>query len=191
MKTKTLLIAIILLACKCPAPAQIQEVFIKTNALYWATTTPNVAAEVALNPKTSLDLAVGYNRFSFNDNKMLRHYLVQPEVRYWFYECFTGMFAGAHLHGGAFNVSGIGPFTKLKENRHEGYFYGAGISIGNQWLLNDRFALEAEFGLGYARVEYDKYRCDKCSAKTGSGHHNYFGPTRLSFSLVYLLWNNI
>ena len=169
--------------------AHAQKVSVKTNALYWATFgTPNLAFELGLGPKTTLDIAGGYNWFTYKDDKKFKHALVQPELRHWFCERFSGTFFGIHLHGGIFNVNQIGPFTKLEENRYEGYFYGAGVGIGHQWILSNRWALETELGVGYARVEYDKFGCEKCAPKTDSGHYNYFGPTRTSLSFVYYLW---
>ena len=165
-----------------------QKVAVKTNALYWATATPNVAVEFGLGSKTTLDVAGGYNWFDFKENKKLKHYLIQPEIRHWFCERFAGTFVGFHLHGGEFNVNKIGPFTTLKENRYEGYFYGAGIAIGHSWILSNRFSFEAELGVGYARIEYDKFGCETCAPKVSSGSYNYVGPTRLSVSLVYNLW---
>lgn len=36
-----------------------QKVAVKTNVLYWATTTPNLGVEFGLGKKTSLELSVG------------------------------------------------------------------------------------------------------------------------------------
>jgi len=186
--TRKIVITLILFVCAASA-VHAQKVSVKTNALYWATYgTPNLAFEFGLGPKLSLDVAGGYNWFAFKDDKKLKHFLVQPELRYWFCERYAGTFLGFHLHGGIFNSNRIGPFTTLKNNRYEGHFYGAGIAIGHQWILSNRWALEAELGLGYARVDYDKFGCDKCAPLIKSGHYNYFGPTRTSVSFVYYLW---
>ena len=179
----------VLLACVCAFTAvKAQKAAVKANALYGATATPNLAFEFGLGSRTSLDVAGGYNWFTFSDNKKLKHYLIQPELRFWFCDRFAGTFLGIHLHAGEFNVNRIGPFTAIENNRHEGYFYGAGIAIGNSWILSNLWGLEAEFGAGYARVRYDRFGCETCAPKTGLGHYDYFGPTRLSISLIYNLW---
>ena len=74
--------------------AKAQDVALKTNGLYWATTTPNVGVEVALSPKYTLELAGAYNPWTFKDDKKMRFWLVQPEVKYWFCEKFEGHFVG-------------------------------------------------------------------------------------------------
>ena len=169
-----------------------QHVGVKNNLLYDATLTPNLGIEIGLGKKTTLDLSGNYNPFVFNDGKHIKHWLVQPELRFWTCERFNGWFFGVHLHGGEFNFAKVRlPFnlyTNLRDNRYEGYYYGGGVSAGYQWMLGKRWNLEATLGLGYARVEYDKYRCADCSPKIGSGSKNYFGPSKAAVSLIYFLF---
>ena len=46
-----------------------QDMAVKTNLLYDATTTFNLGAEFRLAPKWTLDLSANYNPFTFSDNK--------------------------------------------------------------------------------------------------------------------------
>lgn len=127
--------------------AKAQDVALKTNGLYWATTTPNVSVEVALSPKYTLELAGAYNPWTFKDDKKMRFWLVQPEVKYWFCEKFEGHFVGMHLHGAQF----FGGFNK---KRYDGYLAGGGITYGYDWILSPHWNLEAAIGIGYARLWY-------------------------------------
>lgn len=52
---------------------------IKTNALYWATTTANLGFEVGLSKKLTLDVSGNYNPWKFSDHKQIKHWLVQPD----------------------------------------------------------------------------------------------------------------
>ncbi len=169
-----------------------QRAALKNNLIYDATLTPNLSLEIGLAPKTTLDLGAGYNPFTFDDNKKFKHWLAQPELRFWACERFNGFFFGIHAHGGEFNVGGIdlpfGLFEALETNRYEGYFFGAGISIGNQWVLGKRWNLEASIGAGWARYHYDQYECADCGEWLGQDMKKYFGVTRATLSLVYLLW---
>ena len=65
-----------------------QNVALKTNALYWATTTPNLGIEASVGKKSTLQLFYGLNPWkqSGGDQSSLRHWLVMPEYRYWFCE---------------------------------------------------------------------------------------------------------
>lgn len=51
---------------------------IKTNALYWATSTPNLGIEVGLAKKLTLDISGNYNPWKFGDDRQIKHWLVQP-----------------------------------------------------------------------------------------------------------------
>lgn len=156
-----------------------QKVAVKTNVAYWATATMNIGGEFALAPRQTLDLTVNYNPFHFRNNKKIMHWMVQPEWRYWTCRRFMGHFIGVHAHGGKYNGG-------LKKYRYDGWFAGGGFSYGYQWIIGKHWNLEAELGVGYAYMEYDKYLRDKCGRFIDSGHRNYWGPTKLSVSFMYL-----
>lgn len=164
---------------------------IKTNFLYAATLTPNAGIEFALGKKSTMDISGGYNFYKPSSGKQWRHWMVQPEYRYWFCERFNGLFLGGHLLGGQFNFSKIDfPFNvlpDLKDYRYEGEFIGAGVVFGHQWMLGKRFNLEMSIGAGYVRVMYDKFGCNTCGPAVESGNKNYFGPTKAAISLLFFL----
>lgn len=169
-----------------------QNVAVKTNLLYDATTTLNLAAEIGLAPRWTLDLSANYNPFSFSDNKKWKHWMAQPEARYWFCEAFNGHFLGMHLLGGQYNVGNIDIpalpiFPSGKGDRYEGYYYGAGLAYGYQWVLGKRWSIEASLGLGYVRAHYDRYDCPKCGEWKEKGTKNYFGVTKAAVSLIYVI----
>ena len=120
---------------------------------------------------------------------------VQPEVRYWFCDRFSGHFVGVHVHGGQFNIGGLDngikflgtDFSKLSDSRFQGWFAGAGVSYGYDWILSRHWNLEAELGLGYSYTRFDQYRCAGCGKKVATDKaHNYVGITRIALNLVYL-----
>jgi len=168
-----------------------QDLAVKSNLLYDATATVNLGAEIGLAPKWTLDLSANYNGWTFNDNKKWKHWMAQPEARYWFCERFNGHFLGAHLLGGQYNVGGIklpfGIYKGLRDHRYEGYYYGAGLVYGYQWLLGKRWSIEAALGLGYVRAHYDRYECPHCGEWKGDGVKNYLGVTKAAVSLIYII----
>lgn len=169
-----------------------QEVALKTNALYWATTTPNLGVEMSVGRKHTIQLFYGLNpwRQSGGDRRSLRHWLLMPEYRYWFCQSFNGWFLGAHLMGGEFNVSSIhlpfGLFPDLRDHRYEGWYAGGGITIGYQWPLSKHWNIETSVGFGYDYIKYDKFPCKKCGERLKSSHTNYLGPTKAALSLLYV-----
>ena len=164
---------------------------VKSNLLYDAVTTFNLGAEFRLSPYLTLDVSGSYNPWTFSDNKKLKHVSVQPELRYWLYEPFNGHFLGAHLLYTYYNVGGVrlplGIFPELKDYRFQGNGYGAGFSYGYQWLLSNRWNLEATFGFGYLYLDHRRYECRTCGDKVGRESKHYFGPTKVGLSLIYVL----
>ncbi|MDR1918339.1 MAG: DUF3575 domain-containing protein [Tannerellaceae bacterium] len=170
----------------CLPQLSAQRIGVKSNILYDFTTTLNFGLEVGLAPQWTIDLPVNYNPWVFSENMKLKHWLIQPEVRYWFCEKFMGHFVGLHAHTGEFNVGGI-KWLGMKDYRYQGTLYGAGLSYGYQWLLNTHWSLEATIGLGYAYLSHAKYPCEKCATKIEDATTNYFGPTKLGVSLIYIM----
>lgn len=170
--------------------ADAQKVAVKTNLLYAATTSPNLAFEFRTGKKTTLDLGGGMSLWKFGEKTTFKHWAAQPEFRYWFCDAFNGHFLGLHAHGGQFNVGGvnipIGNLSDLKDNRYQGYFYGGGLSYGYQWILGRHWNLEASIGGGYARIIYEKFPCANCGQKLDEGVYNYWGITRSTLSLIYV-----
>lgn len=175
--------------------AQAQEVGVKTNLLYDATATINLGAEVQVAPKWSLDLSGNFNPFTFSNGKKWKHWLVQPEARYWFCEPLGGHFVAAHLLGGQYNFGHFDPgfnlpgskLRDLRDHRYQGWFVGAGIAYGYSWLLSKHWNLEAEIGIGYVYTRYDAFECEGCGRKVEEDRpHNYFGPTKAAINLVYV-----
>lgn len=156
-----------------------QSVALKTNGLYWLTTTPNAGVEVALSPKLTLDLSAAYNPWTFKDDKKMRFWLVQPELKYWFCEKFEGHFVGTHLHAAQY-------YGGWKEKRYDGYLAGGGFTYGYDWILSPHWNLEAAIGIGYAHLWYKESPRIPCLKCYENKHKNYFGPTKVAVSLTYI-----
>lgn len=168
-----------------------QHVGVKTNLLYDATATLNLGFEYRLAPQWSVDLSANYNPWSFSENKKWKHWLVQPELRYWKKEVFSGHFFALHALGGQFNVGNVHlPFNMykgLQTNRYQGWAAGVGLGYGYAWKLNCQWNIEAEIGIGYAYADYKRYLCVKCGQQTGAGTKHYVGPTKAAINLVYVI----
>lgn len=159
--------------------ATAQDVAIKTNTLYWLTTTPNLGVEFSLSKKMTLELAGAYNPWTFKDDKKMHFWLAQPELKYWFCEKFNGHFVGLHLHGAQY-------YGGFNSKLYDGYLAGGGFTYGYDWILSPHWNIEAAIGIGYAHLWYkqsDRIPCEKCFERK---HKNYFGPTKVAISLTYL-----
>lgn len=192
-------LALAILSCFC-ASAQFA---VKTNLLYDATTTPNLGVEVGIGLKSSINLVYGLNPWSFKSEshgeRKAKHWVLMPEYRWWACSKFNGHFLGVHAMGGEFNsanvsipvpgffFSGENLTSGVKESRYKGAFVGIGFTYGYQWILSRHWNLEAEIGVGYNHVWYDRYRCGDCGGKLKSGGTNYVGVTKVGLSIIYIL----
>ena len=196
LNRKTLVLTLLLLSS---IGVWAQNVGIKTNLLSDAATSPNLGLEFRMAPKWTFDLSGQVNMWNIHERRW-RHWMVQPEARIWICEAFQGSFFGIHAIGGQYNIGNLGnmhglldhldflgsDFSKLKDHRYQGWGVGGGIAYGYAWMLGKHWNLEAEIGVGYIYTWFDRYPCTQCGTKDGSGHHNYFGPTKLSLAIEYL-----
>ncbi len=177
------------------------EVAVKTNLLYDATTTPNIGIEVGVGRKSTLQLFYGLNPWEFRSSKgdrEAKHWLLMPELRWWPCAKMNGHFLGVYLMGGQFNASNIsiplpGVFFSgnnirkgVQHSRYEATYAGAGVTYGYQWILSRHWNLEAEVGVGYDHIWYDRYPCYECGARIDRGESNYAGITKLGLSILYI-----
>lgn len=167
---------------------------VKMNLLYAAATlTPNLAVEVGLGGKTSLNVSGSYNPWNrigtLDNNDKLVHWVIRPEFRYWLCERFDGHFVSASPSYNQFNISGHDiPFVDFKKAyRYEGNAFGFGVNYGYHLPLGKRWGLEFSAGIGVAQMKYDVFECALCSGKLETKKKTYFGPTHASVNLVFMI----
>lgn len=174
--------------------AKAQDVAIKTNVLYDVSATVNLGVEVGLAPKWTLDLSGNLNAWNLHETQRWKHWLVQPEARYWFCDRFSRHFLGFHALGGQFNIGGLEnnfrflgtDFSQLSNKRFQGYGIGAGVAYGYALMLGKHWNLEFEIGVGYIYTGYDIFECAGCGRRVGEDTHHYVGLTKTAINLVYL-----
>ncbi len=175
-----------------------QQTGLRTNFLYWATTTPNGGVEWKLSSRYTLSASLGYNAFNLPSsghtdegvsmNPKIHHLAVMPELKYWFCRSFERDYVGLHAIWAQYNVGGLSFIPTFDEYRYSGWAAGAGASYGYQWPLGDRWGVEASVGLGYVYLRYDKSNCGNCGKKVGSYSRHWFGPTKAALSLIYYIY---
>lgn len=173
-----------------------QDFAVKTNLIYDATATLNAGAEVGLAPKWTFELTGNLNAWTPFGEMRWKHWMAQPELRYWFCERFNGHFLGAHVLGGQYNFGQIPnslswwPFntdlTPLNDFRFQGWAVGAGVAYGYSYILSRHWNIEFELGLGYIYTVFDVYQCKDCGKKVKDNEdYHYVGPTKAAVNLIY------
>ena len=194
MKRLLQLCAVVMLLAGGVQRADAQNLALKTNLLYDATGTVNFGVEVGLAPHWTLDMPSNLCDWKMYNGRQWKHFLTQPEARYWFCSRYAGHFIGIHAHYGRYNIGNINNdikflgtnFGALSDNRFDGWLLGAGVGYGYAFALGYHWNLELELGVGYAYMEYDRYAWDTNVKLDSHAHHNYFGITKLNVGLSYL-----
>lgn len=188
-------LVVVVLSLMLPAKANAQVVGIKSNLLYDATASPSLGIEVGLAPRFTLDVSGSLNLWNWKNNMKWKHWMVQPELRYWTCQRFAGHFFALHGLGGQFNFGNIKnnirflgtDFSVLSNERYEGWAVGAGLGYGYALPLGKHWNLEFEVGAGAIYSVANGYECDVCNRPTATDVR-ILRPalTKAAISIVYL-----
>lgn len=162
-----------------------------SNLLLLMTGSPNLAFDYSLTPKWSIGASLSYNPWSYADMR-IRHFVLRPDVRYWFCQFNNGHFLSGGIRYMRYNIGNFpdwGIFPKdIKETRYQGNSIGAGVSYGYSWIISKHFNLEVELGVGLLYNSYDKYPCAECGSASLSQKRNIrIVPDQFAVNLVYIL----
>lgn len=163
------------------APVWAQRVSVKTNALYWATASPNLGAEFRLNRHLTLNLEAMGNKLHISDYDT-RVLGFTPEVRYWFSaRPQAGHFLG--LMGGMADYN-IEDHTKV----YKGDAYFVGPTYGYSFVLGRHWSLEATIGVGAMRYRQKRYDSAIEEAPREPNDSKWIAaPLKLGLSFVYII----
>lgn len=155
---------------------------LKTNVLYDACTLLNLAVEMQVHKKITVELPLTCSLWDLESEHGVRTVALQPEARWWIgNEAGRGYFVGLHAHVAWFNV-------KWNDNRYQDIdrpLLGAGLSYGYKLPLSEHWGAEFTLGLGYANMKYNTYYNIDNGALLDTRVRHYWGVTRVGASLVY------
>lgn len=193
-KIVVLVIVVLSLVSLGEVDCRAERFALKTNVLYDALLTPDLGFEFKTAPQWTVELTGNINLWNVNGRRW-RQLSMQPEVRFWTCEAFSGHFVGLHLIGGIYNFGNLPfgfkflgtDFSELRDYRLQGWMGGAGLAYGYSWILDAHWNVEAEIGVGWIYSRSDKYKCADCGKKLESQRpHNYIGPTEAAINLIYI-----
>ena len=183
---------------------------VKTNLLFDVLLAPNVEIEMPFGEtqrwSVMAEVWCPWWRFDHNTvgdiNKYYRSdqrptrtsyqlLTVGLEARRWFgnrrcheeQPVLTGPFAGLYVASGKYDLGRHG-------KGDQGEFFSVGVSAGYSWPLARHWNLEFSAAVGYVggpKVHYENEFDDARLIYRSDNHLNYFGPTKLKVSLVYIM----
>lgn len=167
-----------------------QTVVLKNNLLYDATLTPNIGIEVKLANQWSAGINLGYQPWPFKDTseRKMRHFLIAPEIRYWFCDVFSGWFVGGNAFWSHYNISKVkfpfGMYPSVKDRRKQGDAVAAGLFAGYSWILSPHWSIEAEGGIDVGVTKYKEYECAHCGQEYGQ-EKKAFAVPKVGINIIY------
>ena len=154
---------------------------LKTNVAPWAAGIMNVAWEMQIGKRLSIEMPVWWSPYFIGHKYALRTLAVQPELRYWLAYPGHGHFFGLHPGIAWYNLR----FKDIRYQDSQRPLFNVGISYGYTLRLNDRLNAEFSLGVGYANTRYDRYYNITNGAKIDTRQTSYWGIDRIELSLVY------
>lgn len=157
-----------------------QSYSLGVNIAMAAVGTINIDLSKALSQKVTLHIPISWNPVTFNDNKKIKHIMIQPGIRWWKWHSYSGYFGGVNITAVNFN-------TGVRTYRYYGQGAGITISAGYAKMLSKRWNIEAEAGIYSGWVSYNKYQRELCGDYEGSWQGLKFYPAKISLSLIYIM----
>ena len=177
-----------------PRPVTNPNFAIKTNLLADLVTAVNVGVEVSIGEDFSAELHTYFPWWTagpYGNKYALQTLSLGGEFRWWFHNPYEkvlgGHFLGADVSGGKFDLQWD------HEGCYQCYYRQAGISYGYSLPLTEHFNLEFSMTLGYMGIDYQHYVPSPDYSilirdNFGAGTFHYWGPTRVTVSLVYPIY---
>lgn len=176
---KITFITIVLTLISLSAKSQFYSV--STNVLGWATASPNVGMDIALNRKVSINIELMGN-FLKIPQFSTQHILSQQGMRFWMMENNIGSFFGFHFTEALYNVGN-------EKYIFEGWTAGIGASYGYSLLLSKRWSLGFEIGASVMYMEDQHTEREPDVTTSALNRYNkrvMVLPTKLSMTMIYL-----
>ena len=159
---------------------------VKTNAVGWAMAISNVAVEIDLSQRLSLNIPVYYSAWNyFSGTTKFRILAAQPELRYWPTRD-RRFFAGVHFGVASYNLA-LGGKWRIRDHDGTTPALGGGVSVGYRMPLgrNDRWNVEFSLGAGAYRLHYDKFHNEPGGAYSSTVRKTFFGVDNAAVSFSY------
>lgn len=182
-------------------PAKPYCLAVRTNLLYDAFLLPTLGVEWRVNRDLGIKLdgsfALWGGKIDGDDTgdmngKAQKMWLLNPEVR-WYLLPDKRFYVGASGSYGQYNIYKY-PLGNLFKNDagYQGNLWSAGVTVGYQVRLSRNFLADFNLGLGYTRLDYDRFVIMdglRLYKKRGVSR-DFWGPTQAGVNLVWTIGGN-
>ncbi|MDR2131485.1 MAG: DUF3575 domain-containing protein [Odoribacteraceae bacterium] len=169
---------------------------IKTNVPLWLTGSPNIGVEVTLTRQVTIDGEILWMPYMFKKHEeVFRAAMASVEYRYhvspsYYYtnDSWDGFYVGPYALYGQFNIGLMRHHDMDRSYRRSGWGLSGGVSTGYKFYLSPRFKIDVNVGIGYAHLQYNKYKLGGEYARFPIEQKNtksWIGPTKFGVYLIY------
>lgn len=163
-------------------------VSVKSNALFWGLGITNASVEFDVAKHWSVSIPILYAAYNyFKPTIKFRTFATQPEVRYWFKENNMGLFVGAHLGVGSYNLAVNGDI-RYQDHNGKSPAYGGGIGVGYRMSLSKKrpnWQVEFLIGAGVYGLHYDTFHNVENGRYIGTYRKTYWGIDNAAVNFSY------
>lgn len=157
-----------------------QRIALKTNALYWATLSPNLGGEFRLSRHFTLDMSLAGN-FTSKEKYKLQFQQIAPELRYWMSRPMARHFVG-------FTSSFTNYNFKFNDNYYDGDAFAAGLVYGFNWVIGRRWNIETSLGAGLLKYRCFDYPVGTEKPLSPNNDKVIWAPIKVGVSISYVLF---
>ena len=177
------MLAAALLAASAPR-ASAQRVAVSTNLPTYALMgSINFSADFAIGQHSTIGAAVKFSPFDFKYNgETVYFHHVTPSINYhyWFWNYYSGWYAGAKFQYGVYNSCNIRNFNA------QGSLVGAGIDFGYGWMLSHHLNLTIGIGGFGGYTWYTRYTDPSFNWKDSFEGRFFIMPDDLTLALTFV-----
>lgn len=175
---------------------QVRGQALKVNVPFILSGSPNFGMEWSVGRLLTVNVDGMWMPYLFKKNEEVFRvlvasidfrYYVNPKY-YYTNDLWDGFYVGPYAMAGNFNIGLKNKDEDKTSYRRKGWGVSAGITGGYKFYLSSRFRIDANIGIGYAHMQYDKYQLGGEYAKfklESKKTKAYVGPTKVGVSLVY------
>lgn len=161
------------------------QTYLKWNALYWAVGITNMSVETKLSNNWTFNSDLVISPWESIDSNPFLFGMIMPEARFYPKKSFDGFYAGVFGVAQIFKMSKWNYINTGKYQKGRGF--GAGLSIGYEVKINERWKIDAFAGWGWQNSQY--WGCytgtdERYKGWNGSGE---WMPYKIGFSFAYKL----
>lgn len=158
---------------------------LKTNLLYDVVTVANLSFEAGFCKHWAVEFLGTFSPWDITNTFKFRTLLLQPEVRYYLNEQFTGHYFGVEGHCAWYNIALPNDHTRYQDLNGNTPLWGAGITYGYILPFGKHWGMDFCIGLGYANLKYDCFYNIENGDKYTTGSKNWVGPTKIGATIYY------